>query len=127
MREETFLDLAHLKAQAAERPLTTLKKRQFEQMEAVRQQLIAMGYGGAEPGVTAADWFAISSAWVDRLRVEENRLNAEIAYVSSVASENARDALILRGLAVLFAFALLGYQLMARKRSRHHGYAKTTG
>ncbi|WP_299657115.1 nitrate- and nitrite sensing domain-containing protein [uncultured Tateyamaria sp.] len=109
-REETFLSLASLKAEAASRPLKAIKTTQFEQMDAVRRDLIDMGYGGTPPAVSPAEWFAISSAWVDRLRAEENRLNAAISHVSETAAERAKDALILRGLCVLFAMFLLAYQ-----------------
>lgn len=122
-REKAFLQLAKLNATTGGRPMNAEKTLQFSQMDMVRAQLIQMGYGAPAPDMTAAEWFTLSSAWIDRLHLEENRLNAVVRHLSVAASDQANKALLIRGICILVALALLAMQLPIRRRPWSRAYA----
>ncbi|MCR8550794.1 methyl-accepting chemotaxis protein [Salipiger sp. P9] len=58
----------------------------------MRAAIVGLPYGGALDGLTAPDWFAASTAWIDDLRAVEAGLMADLeTYTGGVATQSHRD------------------------------------
>ncbi|WP_353473728.1 methyl-accepting chemotaxis protein [Salipiger sp. H15] len=72
----------------------------------------SLPYGGARGALTAPDWFAASTAWIDALRALETRLSGETAALALSTADTARRVLLITGaLTLLAALTLTGFAI----------------
>ncbi|MCA0997448.1 methyl-accepting chemotaxis protein [Alloyangia pacifica] len=106
-QEEAFLARAAL---TLDRPqmLSDLKASAPAQTLAPMVETIAgLPYGGARGTLTAPQWFAASTAWIDALRAVETDLNTEIAAQALSLTQAARRTLMITGALTLVATLVL--------------------
>ncbi|MGR3375236.1 methyl-accepting chemotaxis protein [Salipiger abyssi] len=81
-------------------------------VEPMRAAIAALPYGGPAPDMTASDWFAASTAWIDDLRAVETELTEELAALTGDAATHAQGALWLRvALAATIILAVAGFAI----------------
>ncbi len=113
-QEAAFLELAEGNVQGSGWHLAVNQSENFAPMDRVRRDLIAAGYGGSMPDISAESWFALSSDWINALRRAENQLASEIADLSREAAQTATSNLISNGLQVVLALLFVFAQVSDR-------------
>ncbi len=78
---------------------------------ALRDRIGALAYDGARDGLTAPDWFAASTAWIDTLRAQELALSREVSDLAQAAETAAWRGAAWR--AVVIGGAVLAATLLA--------------
>ena len=77
--------------------------REYADVKAMREIAVAAGPGGDLKGTRAPDWFRTSTAWIDRLKAVEDRMNGELRQTAAAKSSRA-----LVGFAWALAAAVVG-------------------
>ncbi|PTW44485.1 methyl-accepting chemotaxis protein [Rhodovulum kholense] len=65
----------------------------------MRETIAALPYGGARGDLTAPQWFAASTAWIDRLRAVESDLGQEIGLLAEGNRAQAERAMVVGSIA----------------------------
>ncbi|PWE26842.1 hypothetical protein C4N9_19820 [Pararhodobacter marinus] len=88
---------------------------------AMREAILSAGPGGRVAGLTAPEWFAAATDWIDRLAEIESRITGEIARLArDHASTALQSFLLVAGLALLAVVASAGtglYVLLVVRRN----------
>ena len=93
-------------------------------LEPMRQTVVSLPYGGERGGLTAPEWFAASTAWIDVLRGAEAALVEELGAITAANAAEAGQALRFEALltvaVVLLStgFALFQSELVTRRLRR---------
>ncbi|MEM6824572.1 MAG: methyl-accepting chemotaxis protein [Pseudomonadota bacterium] len=101
---------------------------EFQAVDALRK-VVAEASGETDlAGVTASDWFSVSTAWIDRLRATEVDLgNAAVSMAANKAQAATRDVIIYGAISALALLAsVLGGWIVTKgfsRRMRHLGEA----
>ncbi|MBY6002813.1 methyl-accepting chemotaxis protein [Salipiger bermudensis] len=100
------------------------KQQAARTVGAMRQTILSLPYGTGRDGLTAPQWFAASTAWIDDLRLVEARLTDELAAVTGQSADAAWralrfEALLVVGVVLLSTgFALFQSELVTRRLRR---------
>ncbi|WGW04969.1 methyl-accepting chemotaxis protein [Tropicibacter oceani] len=75
--------------------------RAAQTAQAMRDTIHALPYGGALGDLTAPQWFAASTAWIDQLRAVESGLGAQLIAVTDAARAEAQGTMLRQSVIVL--------------------------
>ena len=102
--------LAHLQSSEA-----------YKAIQSTRERVIATAESGVSDGLTAGQWFAVSTAWIDLLREEELKIINAVTALSQATESNAEtklQSLIAFGAIFTIAVSLISIFSFERMISR---------
>ncbi len=94
---------------------------EFAAVQSARDAIGQASFSGEDPGVTAAQWFQTSTAWIDVIRDAEITKSTEIrelaAILESESTETLRYTAVFGALSILIVgiFAVVSFELMIKR------------